>query len=103
MNSKLCGLQGDNKDGMKSRGGSHIIEGQRTTMRVTIPRRVRSGRDDSTAMKRSRPAVVTIHGRVKSGGAAWNSIHRGQCRGDMRDTCMQRRRADVEAMRCVHG
>jgi hypothetical protein len=51
MNNKLCELRGDNKDGMKSRGGSHIIEGQRTTMRVTIPRRAKSGRDDSTAMK----------------------------------------------------
>ena len=28
---ELCGLQGDNIDGMKSRGGSHIMGGQRTT------------------------------------------------------------------------
>jgi hypothetical protein len=46
---------------------------------------------------------VTIPGRVKSGGAVWNNIHREQSRGDMRDTCMLRQRADVEAVRCIHG
>ncbi|KAJ6470411.1 hypothetical protein C8R45DRAFT_937329 [Mycena sanguinolenta] len=54
---ELCRLQGDNIDGMKSRGGSHIMGGQRTTWGRRSQKKVRWC-------------------------AAWNSIHREQCRGD---------------------
>jgi hypothetical protein len=47
MNRELCGLQGDNTDGWKSYHGRTEDD-----LRMTIPGRVRSGRDDSTTMKR---------------------------------------------------
>lgn len=51
MNSKLCGLRGrqhrwDEVEGWKSYHGR-----TEDNQRVTIPRKARSGRDDSTAMK----------------------------------------------------